>query len=93
MKNANIAQSLARRAKVESNLMMLTMMLTMMMMVMPMVTMVNVYQVAVLGKILLVECEVFALGLLLAFAKRKLIMMMIQDGHCHYHRLCLIAHN
>ena len=71
MKNANIAESLAGGAKVKSNLDLMTMMAIMTMIMMGTVTMLNVkmYQVAVLGKILLVECEVFALGLQLAFAE------------------------
>lgn len=74
MKNANIAESLAGGAKVKSNLDLMTMMAIMAIMTMIMmgtVTMLNVkvYQVAVLGKILLVECEVFALSLQLAFAE------------------------
>ena len=71
MKNANIAESLAGGAKVKSNLDLMTMMAIMTMIMMGTVTMLNVkmYQVAVLGKILLVECEVFALSLQLAFAE------------------------
>ena len=77
MKNANIAESLAGGAKVKSNLDLMTMMAIMTIMaimtmiMMGTVTMLNVkmYQVAVLGKILLVECEVFALSLQLAFAE------------------------
>ena len=69
MKNANIAKSLARRSQVESNLIMVIMMTMMMMMKMMTLMIVNMYQVAILGEIFLVEGEVLALSLLLAFAE------------------------
>ena len=49
--------------------MMMTTMMTMMMTMKMTMMKVKVYQVAILGEILFVEGEVFALSLLLAFAK------------------------